>query len=265
MHFLYLCFVNLHQKRFALVLEKIIHINPSLMETFVSENRVVVVSVSCNRWSWVIGVPIPWNATIFQTNGGYMDSRSNIVNQRANIMDYRGNLVDHRGNMMDHRGNLVNHRGNMSHMRHSGQRPSRSREGSVGTLVAVVMSISDLDRQVGASNTETIVISHIVLRLNVAIGINITVGSTNVAIGIAGFITRRSVRVVAESILAQLILGVILRIGRSYRSCMRVGVDMSDRSCVRVGVDMSHRGCVRISVDVCQRRCMSNSHSRGIV
>lgn len=258
MHFLYLCFVNLHQKRFALVLEKIIHINSSLMETFVSENRVVVVSVSCNRWSWVIRVLIPWNATIFQTNGGYMDSRSNIVNQRANIVDYRGNLVNHRSN-------LVDHRGNMSHMRHSGQRPSRSREGSVGTLVAVVMSISDLDRQVGASNTETIVISHIVLRLNVAIGINITVGSTNVAIGIAGFITRRSVRVVAESILAQLILGVILRIGRSYRSCMRVGVDMSDRSCVRVGVDMSHRGCVRISVDVCQRRCMSNSHSRGIV
>jgi len=64
--------------------------------------------------------------------------------------------------------------------------------------------------QVGARHTEAQVISHIVLSLSLTIGVNVVVGATDIAICITGLSTVRWTSCIAEGVLAELVLGVVL-------------------------------------------------------
>ena len=102
------------------------------------------------------------------------------------------------------------------------------RESGIGPLMACL--IGDMHRQVGAHHPEATLASCVVLYLKLAVGIDVAEGATHVAVGVSGFLAGGYARVIAEGILAKLILHVILR------------PDGDDRFGLRHRTDVLHGG-----------------------
>lgn len=105
----------------------------------------------------------------------------------------------------------MKHRG---HVGHGGQGASGGRVGAVGALVP---------KAVGANHAEAEAVGDVGSGLDVAVGVDVAEGASHVAVGVAALAPGGGAAAVAEGVLSELVLGVVL--GR--RRCQWHGSVMS--------------------------------------
>lgn len=113
--------------------------------------------------------------------------------------------------------------------------PCGGGESGIGAFVASL--VSHMYRQVGAPHPKAVLASHVVLRLTLAVGIDVAEGAAHGAVSISGLLAGRYAGVIAEGVLAEIVLYVILVLDGDHRLRLRHGADVRWRSLV-------HSGCV---------------------
>lgn len=126
------------------------------------------------------------------------------VGQVATVAGEGGDCVVSVGEASERGGNRSKGRSSMkhrSHVGHGGQGTGGGGEGAVGALVP---------GEVGARHAEAVVIGDVVLRLDVAVGVDVAEGAAHVAVGVAALLAGGVAGVVAEGVLSELVLRVVL-------------------------------------------------------
>lgn len=100
-----------------------------------------------------------------------------------------------------------------------GEGPGGGGEGGIRAFVPRL--VSHMHRQVGAPDLKTVLAGHVVLRLKLAVGVDVAEGAAHGAVSVSGLLAGRYAGIVAEGVLAEVVLHVILGLDGDHRFRLR--------------------------------------------